>query len=157
MAVDKNLPAILDDSAFTVHVRFQHSEGSTTYLYVSNIQSLKVGDVVVVSTSSPSRPAGEWLKEHLGELFPDRLDIAIVVQVDNEVLIDPGRQIKYTWIVSKLDLSYYNALSIRNKDIESKYASAYKLNMRRQFAAGIRASLPSDELEALQKLLGSNK
>lgn len=180
MAVDKNLPALLDEKAYTIRVKFQHmAEGAQVaapprkvstdqspsmfmdeptplancHTYITNIPGILPGMLVVVPVAA--QDPRDWTKDSLGEIFPNRANVAIVVGVDTEVMIEPDSEIKYAWVAAVVDLTDYNKTIERNRELDKKYATAYKHNARRQFASHILAQLPSEERESIQKLLGN--
>ena len=95
MAVDKNLPAMLDEKAYTIHVCFQNvpdqAPGTTAtkgsnprraraeessmfseaiqtarFTYVTNIPNLQPGMLVAVPVAT--REPSNWTEKHLGSL-----------------------------------------------------------------------------------------
>ena len=124
MAVDKNLPAMLDEKAYTVHVCFQHAPdtipgsapakvakapqpvqadtggmfGETPhanrFTYVTNIQGLQPGMLVTVPVAT--REPSNWTEKHLGNVFPNRVGVAVLITVDDEVTIETDSHTRYT-------------------------------------------------------------
>ena len=185
MAVDKNLPAMLDEKAYTVHVCFQHAPDTipgsaptkaakapqpvqaagvsmfdetphaNRFTYVTNIPGLQPGMLVTVPVST--REPSNWVEKHLGNVFPNRVGVAVIVAVDDEVTIEPDSDIRYSWVIGIVDLAGYNELIDRNKLLERQYASAYKHNARRQFAAAVLAQLPDSARNDIAALLKGEK
>lgn len=182
MAVDKNLPAMLDEKAYTIHVCFQSKPGQVPaplkpkgqliedvfnsestpepirdgwYTYVTNIQGLKPGMLVTV----PVKAVGNygWTEKYLGNVYPNRIRVAVIMAVDDEVTIEPNSDIRYHWVIGAIDLTHYNELIDRNHVLESQYASAYKHNARRQFASQVLAQLPEDARVGITALLRGEK
>ena len=184
MAVDKNLPAMLDEKAYTVHVCFQHAPDTipasepakakasqpvqaagvsmfdetphaNRFTYVTNIQGLQPGMLVTVPVAT--REPSNWTEKHLGNVFPNRVGVAVIMAVDDEVTIEPDSDIRYSWVIGIVDLAGYNELIDRNKLLERQYASAYKHNARRQFAAAVLAQLPDSARNDIAALLKGEK
>ena len=180
MAVDKNLPAMLDEKAYTIHVCFQNApdqapgtmatKGSNPrrvqdeessmfsdaiptarFTYVTNIPNLQPGMLVTVPVAT--REPSSWTEKHLGSVFPNRVGVAVVMAVDSEVTIEPDSEIRYSWVIGTVDLTHYNSVIDRNRVIENQYASAYKHNARRQFADAVLAQLPADARNGITALL----
>jgi len=125
--MSKNLPALLDEQAFTIHVQFKLEEWGKTYTYVTNIQGIGTFDQVVV-------PVGN----------AEEFKIATVVSVDEEVNIEPNAPIEYKWVIAKIDFTKYNETLARNKLIEAGIRKAYKRKMRGSFLTEVRADLPPE-------------
>lgn len=140
--MDKNMSALLDENACTVHVHYQHDDAATasTYTYVSPNKLIKAGDLVLVPTTN--RQPKTWVQSAMPSVYPNRLSVAIVDRVDEDVQIEPNSEVRYFWVVGKIDLGEYDALMQRNKGIEEVLQEAYKQNMRRSFAAQALAGLP---------------
>lgn len=179
MAVDKNLPAMLDEKAYTIHVCFQNAPDqapgtmatnpaprraqaeessmfsdaipTARFTYVTNIPNLQPGMLVAVPVAT--REPSSWTEKHLGSVFPNRVGVAVVMAVDSEVTIEPDSEIRYSWVIGTVDLAHYNSVIDRNRVIESQYASAYKHNARRQFADAVLAQLPADARDGITALL----
>lgn len=150
--MDKNMSALLDENACTIHVRYQHDDlvQGTSYTYVCQDKSVKPGDLVLVPTSN--RQPKDWTKEFTGSVYPNRITVAIVQSVDEDVQIEPNCDVKFFWVIGKVDLAAYDALMLRNKGVEDVLQEAYKHNMRRSFAAQALAGLP----EAVQLQITSS-
>ena len=139
MAVDKNLPAMLDEKAYTIHVCFQNANdqapgmmavkeaspaprrvqaeessmfsepaSTTRFTYVTNIQGLKPGMLVAVPVST--RETADWTEKYLGNVFPNRVGVAVIMAVDDEVTIEPDSEIRYSWVIGTVDLTHYNSV-----------------------------------------------
>lgn len=137
--MENNIAAMLMPRAKTVDVRFFGSDGApsgSTYRYISE-QPLEQDDIVVVQTGSNNR-----------------MVTAVVAEVHDDLLIEPNEDIKYKWVVAKVDIKPFEALQERIKEIERQVSGAYKRNLRRGFADAVLASLPDNERNDLQKLIG---
>ena len=186
MAVDKNLPAMLDEKAYTVHVCFQHAPDTipgsapakaakapqpvqaagvsmfdemphtNRFTYVTNIPGLQPGMLVTVPVAT--REPSNWTEKHLGNVFPNRVGVAVIMAVDDEVTIEPDSDIRYSWVIGIVDLDDYNELIDRQYASAYKHkASAYKHNARRQFAAAVLAQLPDSARNGIAALLKGEK
>jgi hypothetical protein len=82
-----------------------------------------------------------------------RLTIASVVQIDQQVDIESSADIEYKWVVAKVDLTAYTKLIERNKEISLAVQEAYKRNLRRSFADRVLGELAEDEKTKLLGLL----
>jgi hypothetical protein len=105
---------------------------SRGYTYVTDLP-LAAGDLVVVNASGTMK-------------------LATVIEVHDDVTIEPNSNISYKWVVARVDLSYYEALVAKNKTITDAVAEAYKANLRRSFAQQILSGMPEDQRLALEKL-----
>ena len=182
MAVDKNLPAMLDEKAYTIHVCFQNASNQapgTMATKGSNPAPRRVQDEessmfsdaipttrftyvtnipnlqpgMLVAVPVATREPSSWTEKHLGSVFPNRVGVAVVMAVDSEVTIEPDSEIRYSWVIGTVDLTHYNSVIDRNRVIENQYASAYKHNARRQFADAVLAQLPADARNGITALL----
>ena len=112
--MDKNIAAILREDATTCKVVF--SSGSLPYTYITNLP-IKVEDWVVV----PVGANGD-------------LKVAEVVQVDDDLEIEPNCDTKYKWVVAKIDMDAHSDNMARNREIENMLDSTYRLNARQAYA-----------------------
>lgn len=125
--MSRNIPALLDEHAYTVAVQFKLEGCGKTYTYVTNIPDIKPFDKVIV---------------HVGN--DQELKIATVVHVQEEVCIEPNSPIEYKWVISKIDFTKFNETMARNKLIETGIRTAYKRKMRESFKSEVLADLPDD-------------
>jgi len=148
--MERNIPALLDESARTIHVKYQHegkdgdSSEYPSYTYVTNIKDIKAGDYVVVPTAPRSK---------LITGSGPRLSVALVVLVDDDVNIEPNSDMQYKWAIQRIDVDSYNALMARNKAIEDHVNSAYKSNIPQSFANTVLGLALGDEGQSTLKLL----
>ena len=135
--MDKNIAALLRDDARTVGVNFSThlaaENGSpaspySEYTYVSHLQ-LAVGDIVVVKAKG-------------------RVALATVSRVDDSVDIEPNADMRYAWVIAKVDVSEHAANMARNAEIERAVSEAYRDNMRRSFAQQILGGVEDGEKKA---------
>lgn len=164
---EKNIAALLDSKAYTIHVQYQHgTESENTYTYVCNLPELSTGDFVVVPTKvkTANYKPGDYMKGN-GEMLPEmrkyaasllsgkRLSIAKVISIDPNVDIEPNDDIDYAWVVSRVDLTSYAALMERNKQVTDAVQEAYKQSLRKSFAERILGDMPSSDRDNLLRLL----
>lgn len=147
------------------------------YDYITNIPGIQQGDFVIVPTT-PERGYQDVKRvavpAELQELisatgadnavcamegqtyeFADRLSVARVIRVHKDVTAEPNSDIKYKWVVSRVDLMHYAKTMLRNAKLEATIQEAYKKSMRRSFADRILAELGADEQGEIKKLLGN--
>jgi hypothetical protein len=173
--MEKNIPALLDKAARSIHVQYQHAD-TPSYTYISNIEGLVEGDYVVVPTSVRDKivsgnagsvrvfEPGEYGTEGLIStrlrqeaermLTGQRLTIGRVVKIDEIVDIEPNDTIEYKWVIAKVDLSAYSSLMDRNKEIADAVRDAYKQNLRKSFSERILGELSEDSRNSLLRLIG---
>lgn len=128
-----NAAALLREDTTTIQVVFDPEDGAKTYTYViTKDMDVKVDDWVVV---------------HAG----NKLAVAKVVAVHDELQIQPQANRAYFWVVDIVRTERYRAEKAKNKAIEDHLAKAYVENAR----AAFRRSLGL-EGEQLKQLLGGN-
>lgn len=125
--MDKNLAALLRDDTRTIKVQFETN--GQQYTYVTELD-LQVGDHVVVTAR-------------------EQLKVVQVVQVDDELDIQPNGSIAYQWVVGKVDMTQHQARTERNRQITDAVAKTYRKQMRKAFAEQILADLPAESRTAL--------
>lgn len=134
MAHEQNIAALLRTDAKTIRVKF--STGSEQpYTYICHYDVM-VGDAVLVEANG-------------------RMQVVEVTEVDSEVKIEPGSDIRYKWVIQKLDLTEHFTNLTRNAEIEELVRSAYQANLRRSFAQQLLSGVDASSQEALLKLLGN--
>lgn len=152
-------------------------DGPAGYDYITNIPGIQPGDFVVVPTT-PERgyqdvkriavptelqelisatDADSAVIDMAGQTyeFADRLSVARVLRVHKDVTAEPNSDIKYKWVISRVDLLHYAKTMLRNAKLEATIQEAYKKSMRRSFADRILAELGADEQGEIKKLLGN--
>lgn len=149
MAVDKNIAAFLDESAYTISCKFPRWASAKPpeideYTYVTNIPGIKEGDYVVV-------PSTQVFHGHKAPAFA----VVLVVGVDSDVELEPNDPITYTWVAAKFDPEQLFALNERNEKLAKTLAGAYKRNLRRSFADNILGALPEEQRLAITAQLGN--
>lgn len=126
--MDKNIAAFMRSDARTIQVRPPDAEESKTprrYTYVTHISGLIPGDYVVVDIAN-------------------RLCVAEVTRVDDEVLIEPNDTVAYKWVIGRVDMAAHLANAKRNEQITKLVADASRKNMRRVFAEHVLNGLSDD-------------
>jgi hypothetical protein len=117
--MDKNIAAILREDARTVAVCFDITDSDLLgklYTYVTHL-ALAANDLVIVPVGS------------------DDLKVAKVVTVSDDLDIEPNCDIKFRWVVAKIDVESHKANIARNKEIEAMLAHSYRMNARQAYAA----------------------
>ncbi len=116
--MDKNIAAILREDTKTIRVQFNNENGTASrdYTYVTHLD-VHIGSFVIV-------PAGANDLWKIGE----------VVQVDDELNIEPNADIKYKWVVDVVNTRSAHENQQRNKEIENMLAQSYHRNARQAYA-----------------------
>lgn len=137
MNQERNIAAMVRDDTYTVKVKYsnQSDTNRTLYSYVATFP-LEVGDEVVVSSIKG-------------------LSIAYVAKVDDFLDIEPGSEMKYEYVLQKLDREAIDALIAKNKAIEEIVADQYKQRAKQGFRAMVTSGLTYEGQEKL-KALGLN-
>jgi hypothetical protein len=107
--MDKNIAAILREDTKTIKIQFNNENGTASrdYTYVTHL-NVHIGSFVIV-------PAGANDLWKIGE----------VVQVDDELNIEPNADIKYKWVVDVVNTQ---------SAIENMLAQSYHRNARQAYA-----------------------
>lgn len=140
--MDKNIAAILREDARTVWVTFDMTTepdvpfAGKCYTYVTDMD-LYVGDIVVVTSQQGPK-----------------MGLAKVVRVDDDLNIEPNSDIKYQWVVDRVDMAAYNDNMQRNATIEKSIGTSYRKQMRRAMANQILSDLSDESKVEMQRLLG---
>lgn len=169
MATEKNIAALLREDAKTIKVAFSliRENSSIDGMKLDEEQRAPAMDLL---ESLGIRNTGETdfkLYSYVTHLDVKPFDIvlveaanqlkaATVIDVDEEVVVEPGATYALRWVVQKLDFSDYKHNMERNQEIERLVQEAYKANLRRSFRAQILSGLEGPAVDGLQKLLGSN-
>lgn len=147
--MDKNIAALLREDARTVKVQFSNTpyglklalaaqepiDPKQQYTYLTHFE-VAVGDMVLVPIGKSPVPK-----------------IAFITSVDDGVDIQPNSEIKYKWLMQKVDLTAYDANERRNAVIEETVSDAYKNNLRRSFAQQILSGVDDGKRLQLENLL----
>lgn len=152
MAMDKNVVNYMREDARTLRVSFKPvtpdqklypESAPDLYLYCTNDATIVAGDMVVVPTYS-KRP---------DQYHP--FSLVEVVQVHDDVQIEPGYEHQIRWIVGKVDFTEYFANIAKNEEIQKVLDEGYKQNIRRSFSQQVMMSLPEEAAAKLQNILAA--
>lgn len=140
--MDKNIAAILREDTRTVEVRYttgrtygaKGEDANTTFTYVTTL-TLQPGDLVVVP-------------------YQKHFSVAEVVEVHDDLRIQPNEEIEYRWVVQKVDASRYYKILEQNRELQGVVGKAYQQNIRRSFAQSVLANLSEEQKSAVAGLLG---
>lgn len=135
--MDKNIAAFLRPNARTIYVEF--TKNGDKYTYVTDLP-LEAGDVVAVPVQNASTA-------------PLGINVAHVVEVHDDLLIEPNDKMKYKWVIGKIDLTYYHELETKNKELTDVLATSYRQNLRASFAQTVMAGLPDAARESIANIL----
>ena len=132
--MDKNIAALIREDAKTVQVSFNPGAGTAkTYTYITDLP-VAVGDYLVVDVS------GEF-------------KVVCVSFVDEDLSIEPNADIKYKWVVAKIDLDYHNRNQQKNAEIEKLLKTAYVSNIRHAFRSQLLGSVDTAIVTRLDEVL----
>jgi len=104
------------------------------YTYVTNLD-FKQGDLAVVR-------AGVALK------------VAYVSRVDEGCDIEPNLDVKFSWVVDKVNQEEYEKQLDINKQLEETVNKAYKQNVKNQFRQLVMGSIDTEAAAKINLLLG---
>jgi hypothetical protein len=156
--MDKNIIAFIRDDVSSIGVRFFKdfkNEDYTSakrpvtllgedkyfnlsdkeYTYVTHLQDLKVGDLVVVVVAETPK-------------------VVIVTSVHEELAIEPNESTQYKWVVAKIDMDSYRKEMNKNQELAKLLADSYRMNMKNQFRNAILGSIDSDAQLRIASILG---
>lgn len=142
--MDKNIAAILREDARTIEVRYttgrmygnKSEDANATFIYVTDIADLKEGDLVVVPCQK-------------------HFSVAEVVEMHDDLRIQPNDEIEYRWVVQKVDAARYYKTLEQNRELQGVVGKAYQQNIRRSFAQSVLANLSDSDKAAVAGLLGA--
>lgn len=126
--MDKNIAALLRTDARTVGCAF--TDGGRIYTYVSDDPAIQVDDLVVVPAADIDRNG------HHADF-----KVVRVARVDEDVQIEPNSDVRYKWIVGRVDMDRHQRSMKVNEEIESSVSARYKENMRAAFRREILSQL----------------
>lgn len=137
---DKNAAAMLRQDTRTIKVRFNN--GDKDYTYVTDLNNLQVGDLVVVPVTS-------------GGI--NQMATATVSEVHDDLEIQPKENTTYKWVVQRVDMEAYKSNMDKNAMIEDTVRNHYRQASRSSFAQQLLAGLPEGQRGEIQNLLGMAK
>lgn len=174
--MDKNIAALLRQDARTVHVVMNMDDAVENHLDVdfawpagADANVIAEAKRKIAAKASPAFRIKPGAKKYT---YVTHLDIQVgdtviaeaggtpklvkVVQVDDDVKIEPNDSIEYGWIICKIDMAAYAANRERNVKIESAVAEAMRNNLRRGFAQSVLMAIGDDSTRsALTALIGA--
>ena len=133
--MDKNIAAILREDTTTISLRLPGSDQELTY--VTDLQ-FQPGDHAVVLSNR------------------DNYVVGVVVEVHDDLQIEPNSDILYKWVVAKLDVTAYQQNVERNTIIESTLTTTYRKSARRAFAQAMLSNATAEDQAKLQGVLGTS-
>jgi hypothetical protein len=156
--MDKNIAALLREDARTVRVVFESvasdfdedeptnpaspsrtsaRRGRPFYTYVTDLTLVK-NDTVIVEAG-------------------DAIRMAYVVEVDDEVCIEPNSTTQIKWVIDKIDMAAHAARVLRNQAIESAVSDSYRQNLRRGFRQQMLAGVDDAQRATILQLTGAKE
>lgn len=133
--MDKNIAAILREDTTTISLRLPGSDQELTYV---TDQQFQPGDHAVVLSNR------------------DNYVVGVVVEVHDDLQIEPNSDILYKWVVAKLDVTAYQQNVERNTIIESTLTTTYRKSARRAFAQAMLSNATAEDRAKLQGVLGTS-
>ena len=79
--------------------------------------------------------------------------LARVTAIDDGCKIEPNSDMQFGWIIDVVDTTRYDALMVKNAEIEAKVAEVYRTNLRKSFRAQILGDLSDDGRLQIESLL----
>ena len=136
--MDKNIVAFLRDDVRSISVKFfadNHAGDlvSRNYTYLTIDPDIKAGDVVVVMTGATPKAV-------------------LVVDVHDDLAIEPNEIVEYKFIVGKVDMAAYDGLIESNNSLKKLLAEGYRSNLRKQFKTAFLDTLPDDLRTAVKEI-----
>lgn len=134
--MDKNIAALLKEDTYTVAVTFDANDtgpdggpsqrkNTRPYTFVCDIKGLQVNDTVIVDTVNGFK-------------------VGTVIKLDDDLRIEPNSEIKYRWVVQKIEIDEFQQKQAKLEELELLLAQSYQANLRRSFAQSVLANLPDD-------------
>lgn len=128
----KHIAEILDEKLKTIGVQFDQFVGSKIYTYKTHDQ-FEIGDICIVSVNR-------------------ELKLVYVVEVHETAQIEYDSSIDYKWIVQKVDLTKYNNLVERDKNIAKKAAQIMEQKVKRELLEEFKSLLGDDGKSLLEDI-----
>lgn len=162
--MEKNIAALMREDTRTVHVSFDKREDPVSAdPYLNQISALKYGlgaskskvpdEKVYTYITAMTLAVGDFVVVPAA----GQMKVACVRKVDDNVTIEPNSDIKFAWVLCKVDMTQAFADEARNKEIEDAVGEAYKANLRRSFANTVMAGLDDASKERIAALIGGPK
>lgn len=156
---EKNIAALVREDTKTIGVRFyQDSDkraNATTFDPAYGIIDL---DTLVSGLSPKEYTYVTHLDFKLGDLAivkaAGKLQVAYVSRVDEDCEIEPNLNMKFSWVVGKVDQDEYENQMNINKQLEDTVNKAYKQNVKNQFRSLVLGSIDSEAAAKINLLLG---
>jgi hypothetical protein len=106
----------------------------SVYTFVCLDRNVKAGDTVLVACRQG-------------------ICLAVVTDVDSEVVIEPGDTIRYEYVVARVDLTNYIEEMRKNAEIQKVYRDSYRVKAREAFRQQLMLGVDEAGRERLQSLL----
>jgi hypothetical protein len=164
--MEKNIAALMREDTRTVHVSFDAREADADHQKMHEVMRGGAGFAAVglAKSKSPTEKVYTYITTlplAIGDFVvvpaAEQMKVACVRRVDDSVTIEPNSDIKYAWVLCKVDLTLALADEKRNKEIEEAVGEAYKANLRRSFANTVMAGLDDASKERIAALIGGPK
>ena len=79
--------------------------------------------------------------------------LARVVEIDDGCKIEPNSDMQFGWVIDVVDTTRYDALMIKNAEIEAKVAEVYRSNLRKSFRSQVLGDLSDEGRLQIENLL----
>ena len=159
---EKNIAALVREDTKTIGVRFY--QGERDYKTSSQTaQRVDIVDIVDLDTLVSGLSPKEYtyvthLDFKIGELAivkaVGELKVAYVSRVDEGCEIEPNLNMKFSWVVDRVNQDEYENQMNINKQLEDTVNKAYKQNVKNQFRSLVLGSIDSEAAAKINLLLG---
>ena len=159
---EKNIAALVREDTKTIGVRFY--QGERDYKTSSQTaQRVDIVDIVDLDTLVSGLSPKEYtyvthLDFKIGELAivkaVGELKVAYVSRVDEGCEIEPNLNMKFSWVVDRVNQDEYENQKNINKQLEDTVNKAYKQNVKNQFRSLVLGSIDSEAAAKINLLLG---
>lgn len=160
---EKNIAALVREDTKTIGVRFYQGERDYKSANKSANQTDQWVDIVDLDTLvSGLSPKEYTYVTHLdfktGDLAivkaAGELKVAYVSRVDEGCEIEPNLNVKFSWVVDRVNQDEYENQMNINKQLEDTVNKAYKQNVKNQFRSLVLGTIDSEAAAKINLLLG---
>jgi len=136
--MDKNIVALVREDTKTVNVKFFPSKYTNYEDVIPNAMAISLEELKCYKyVTTLDLVPGDLCMVQVGQ----RPEVVEVQSVDEALAIEPNSNVKYKWVLAKIDRSYMDTLLEQNKELEAILEEGYRKNTRRQFRDVFMASV----------------
>lgn len=151
--MDKNAAAFIRNDVTSLNVVFLDSRDASFGSDSERLQAAMQLKKYTYLSTIPGIKSGDWVLVEVAGV----VKVALVHFVDDTINIEPCSNVTYKYIIGKVDLAPYHALTEQNTKITELLRNSYQASLREGFRQTLLNGLPEDQRNSISLLLSQGE